>query len=94
MPSRWVKGKSALRLNTPFNFVSTADTHGGNSGSPTLNTKGEIVGILFDGNLESLPNNFVFTDETARSIHVSGQGIVEALRKIYRANRIVKELGQ
>jgi len=94
LPSRWVKGKSSLRLNTPFNFVSTADTHGGNSGSPTLNTKGEIVGILFDGNLESLPNNFVFTDETARSIHVSGQGIVEALRKIYRANRIVKELGQ
>ncbi len=94
LPSRWVKGKSALRLDTSFNFVSTADTHGGNSGSPTLNTKGEIVGILFDGNIEGLPNNFVFTDDTARSVHVSSQGIVEALRKIYRAKRIVKELGQ
>jgi hypothetical protein len=92
LPARWVKGKSALRLNTPFNFVSTVDTHGGNSGSPTLNTKGEVVGILFDGNMEGLPNNFVFTDEQARSVHVSSQGILEALRKIYRADRIVKEL--
>jgi len=92
LPERWVKSKSALRLNTPFNFVSTADTHGGNSGSPTLNSKGELVGILFDGNLEGLPNNFVFTDESARSIHVSGLGIIEALRKVYHADRVVKEL--
>ncbi len=92
MPPRWVQGKSRLRLETPFNFVSTADTHGGNSGSPTLNTKGEIVGILFDGNLEGLPNNFIYTDERARSIHVSNLGILEALRKIYRADRVVKEL--
>ncbi len=92
LPERWVKSKSALRLNTPFNFVSTADTHGGNSGSPTLNSKGELVGILFDGNLEGLPNNFVFTDERARSIHVSGLGIIEALRKVYHADRVVKEL--
>lgn len=94
LPARWVKSKSALRLNTPFNFVTTADTHGGNSGSPTVNDKGEVVGILFDGNLEGLPNNFVFTDEQARSVHVSSQGILEALRKIYRADRIVKELGK
>jgi hypothetical protein len=92
LPARWVQRKSALRLDTPFNFVSTADTHGGNSGSPTLNAKGEIVGILFDGNLEGLPNNFVFTDEQARSIHVSSQGILEALRKVYRADRVVNEL--
>jgi hypothetical protein len=92
LPARWLKGKSALRLNTSFDFVTTADTHGGNSGSPTLNTKGEVVGILFDGNMEGLPNNFVFTDEQARSVHVSSQGILEALRKIYRADRIVKEL--
>ena len=94
LPARWLKGKSALRLTTPFNFVTTADTHGGNSGSPTLNTKGEVVGILFDGNIEGLPNNFVFTDQQARSVHVSSQGILEALRKIYRADRIVKELGK
>jgi hypothetical protein len=94
LPARWLKGKSAVRLTTPFNFVTTADTHGGNSGSPTLNTKGEVVGILFDGNMEGLPNNFVFTDQQARSVHVSSQGILEALRKIYRADRIVKELGK
>lgn len=92
LPASWVRRKPALRLDTPFNFVSTADTHGGNSGSPTLNTKGEVVGILFDGNLEGLPNNFVFTDEQARSIHVSSQGILEALRKVYRADRVVNEL--
>lgn len=94
LPKRWVTAKSALKLDTPFDFVSTADTHGGNSGSPTLNTKGEIVGILFDGNIEGLPNRFIFTDRQARSVHVASQGIVEALRSVYKASRILKELGQ
>jgi hypothetical protein len=93
LPPRWVKGRTKLNLATPFNFVSTADTHGGNSGSPTVNTKGEIVGILFDGNLESLPDRFVFTDERARSVHVAVQGIVEALGNIYGAERLFGELG-
>jgi len=93
LPQRWVKSKGRLNLATPFNFVSTADTHGGNSGSPTVNTKGEIVGVLFDGNLESLPDRFLYTDERARSVHVAVQGIVEALRTVYGAGRLLDELG-
>jgi hypothetical protein len=93
LPPRWVKVKSAIKLDTPFNFVSTADTHGGNSGSPTVNGNGEIVGILFDGNIEGLPNRFVYTEAQARSVHVASQGIVEALRKVYKADRILAEIG-
>ena len=93
LPGRWVKAKGKLNLSTPFDFVSTADTHGGNSGSPTVNTKGEIVGILFDGNIESLPDRFVYTDTQSRSIHVAAQGIVEALRNVYAAQRVLSELG-
>ncbi|HBY60799.1 MAG TPA: serine protease [Solibacterales bacterium] len=93
LPPSWVAAKPAVRLNTPFNFVGTADTHGGNSGSPTINTKGEVIGILFDGNIEGLPNRFLFTDEMARSVHVASQGIIEALRAVYKADRLLAELG-
>ena len=93
IPERWLKAKSQVELKTHLNFVSTADTHGGNSGSATLNTKGEVVGILFDGNIEGLPNRFVFTDRQARSVHVSSEGIIEALRSVYKADRLLKELG-
>jgi len=92
LPARWLKAKQALNLKTPFNFVTTCDTHGGNSGSPTINTRGEVIGILFDGNLEGLPNRFVYRDERERSIHVASQGIVESLRKVYRADRLLAEL--
>jgi hypothetical protein len=93
LPQRWLDAKSKIVLKTPFNFVSTTDTHGGNSGSPTINTKGELNGILFDGNIEGLPNRFVFTDTQARSVHVAGQGIIEALRHVYGASTLLKELG-
>ena len=93
LPQRWLDAKDKLNLSTPYNFVTTTDTHGGNSGSPTVDEKNEIVGILFDGNIEGLPNRFVFTDAVARSVHVASQGIVEALRKVYKADRVVKELG-
>ena len=93
LPQRWLDAKPALDLSTPLNFVTTTDTHGGNSGSPTVDEKNEVIGILFDGNIESLPNRFVFTDAIARSVHVASQGIVEALRKVYKADRVVKELG-
>jgi len=59
LPPSWLQAKSKLKMTTPFNFVTTVDSHGGNSGSPTINTKGEVIGILFDGNIESLPNRFV-----------------------------------
>lgn len=93
LPERWLAAKSRLDLQTPLNFVTTADTHGGNSGSPTVNIHGEIVGILFDGNLESLPDRFVYTDTQARSIHVASQAVIEALRKVYRAEALLQELG-
>ncbi len=92
LPASWLAAKGKLNPKTPFNFVSTHDTHGGNSGSPTLNTKGEMVGILFDGNIEGLPNRFVFTDKMARSVHVASQGILESLRTVYKADTLVKEL--
>ena len=92
LPGRWLEAKSRLNLSTPFNFAGTTDTHGGNSGSPTVNAKGEIVGILFDSNLEKLPNEFVYTDTESRSVHVASQGIVEALRVVYKADGLLKEL--
>jgi hypothetical protein len=93
IPESWLKAKGALNLKTPFNFAATADIHGGNSGSATLDTKGEIVGIVFDSNIEALPNRFVYTDAQARSVHVASQGIIEALRKVYSAANVLKELG-
>ena len=93
LPPSWEKAKSSLNLSTPFDFVTTVDSHGGNSGSPTVDTKGELIGILFDGNIESLPNRFVYTDEVSRSVHVASQGIIEALRKVYKADRLLKEIG-
>ena len=92
LPKRWIEKRDALNLSTPYNFVSTVDTHGGNSGSPTVNTKGELVGILFDGNLEGLPNRFVFRDKMERSVHVAGQAIIESLSDMYGADRILNEL--
>lgn len=93
LPASWLKRKNDLNPNRPFNFVTTADIHGGNSGSPTVNTRGEVIGIVFDGNIESLPNRYVFEETQARSVHVASQGIIEALQKIYQADRLLKELG-
>jgi len=92
LPQRWRDGKSKLDLSTPFNFVSTADTIGGNSGSPVLNRAGEFVGINFDRNRFGLVRNFVYTDEQARHISVHAKGIWEALRCLYDCPPLVKEL--
>jgi hypothetical protein len=92
LPKRWRENKTKLDLTTPFNFVSTADTIGGNSGSPVLNRAGEFVGINFDRNRHGLVRNFVYTDEQARHIAVHSRGILEALRKLYDADSLVKEL--
>ena len=88
----WLKMKSKLNLQTPLNFVSTADIIGGNSGSPTLNKAGEVVGIIFDGNIQSLVLNFYYDNRQARAVSVDSRGIIEALRNIYGANGLADEL--
>lgn len=92
LPESWMKSKSGLNLKTPLNFVSTADIIGGNSGSPTVNKKGEVVGIIFDGNIQSLAWNFAYSDKQARAVSVDSRGIQEALRKIYGAGALADEL--
>jgi hypothetical protein len=81
-----------LDLKTPFNFVSTSDTIGGNSGSPVLNRAGELVGVNFDRNRHGLVRNFVYTDVQARHISVHSRGVLEALRALYGAEALLAEL--
>jgi len=88
----WPKMKSKLSLETPLNYVSTADIIGGNSGSPTVNKAGEVVGIIFDGNIQSLVLNFYYDNRQARAVQVDSRGIIEALRKIYGADALANEL--
>jgi Peptidase S46 len=92
LPESWMNAKAKLDLRTPLNFVSTPDIIGGNSGSPTVNKKGEVVGIIFDGNIQSLPWNFAFSDTQGRAVSVDSRGIQEALRKIYGASALADEL--
>lgn len=92
LPPRWTSKRTAINLRTPFNFVSTNDIIGGNSGSPTINKRGELVGLIFDGNIQSLVGNFEFDESVNRSISVDSRGMLEVLRKVFGANAIVNEL--
>ncbi len=92
LPESWLKAKSSIDLNTPFDTVSTPDIIGGNSGSPVINKKAEVVGIIFDGNIVSLPWNFEYGDKVGRSVEVDSRAILESIRKIYHADALANEL--
>jgi hypothetical protein len=91
-PASWDKAKSRLNLRTPFDLVTTNDIVGGNSGSPLVNRKGEVVGIAFDGNLDSLPGYFVYDGGVNRTVCVDSRAIIEALRTVYAADALADEL--
>jgi hypothetical protein len=92
LPKSWLEGKDKLDLTVPFNFVSTNDIIGGNSGSPVINQKAEIVGLVFDGNIQSLGGAFGFDETVNRTVSVSSRGILETMKKIYNVDRILEEI--
>ena len=92
IPKRWLDRKSKLNPNTPFNFVSTADIIGGNSGSPVVNKNNEFVGIIFDGNIQSLVLDCIYTEKQARAVSVDSAIITEAIRNVYDAGPLMDEI--
>lgn len=93
LPDRWKKPSVTLDLGTPLNFVSTNDIIGGNSGSPVLNINLEVVGLAFDSNIEGMgSNDFILDSERARAVSVDSRGMIESLRHVYKADRLVREL--
>ena len=92
LPDRWLSPPESFDLSTPLNFVSSTDIIGGNSGSPVIDQNLQVVGLIFDGNIESLPGDYIYLPEENRSVAVDVRGILEALEGIYKADRIVEEL--
>ncbi len=92
LPARWTEKKASLNLQTPFNFVTTSDTIGGNSGSPIINRRAELVGLNFDRNIHGLVGNFIYDETQKRNIGVHSRGMIEALRQVYGATELADEL--
>ncbi len=92
LPQRWVDGKSKLDLATPMDFVMSCDIIGGNSGSPVINRNADLVGLIFDGNIESLPGALVYDGSKNRAVAVHSAAMIEALRKLYGAGKLADEL--
>ncbi|MFO7524749.1 MAG: S46 family peptidase [Ignavibacteriaceae bacterium] len=92
LPERWLNPPADFDLATPYNFVSTNDIIGGNSGSPVINKNAEVVGLAFDGNIQGLPGNFIFRTEENRTVSVHSKGMYEAIDKVYRLKRLSTEL--
>ena len=92
LPNSWTEKRESIAAETPFNFVSTADIIGGNSGSPVVNKDLELVGLIFDGNIQSLTGDYFFSDKQARATSVHSSAIREALKTIYGAQRILQEI--
>ena len=89
---RWVEAKALLNPKTPFDLVTTNDIVGGNSGSAMVNRKGELVGLIFDGNIQSLPGYVYYDESVNRAVSVDSRLIVEALRKVYKADALADEI--
>ncbi len=89
---RWVEAWKQLDLTTPYNFAYSADTIGGNSGSPVVNPKGEVVGLNFDGNQEKLGNRYLYDPRTMRAVAVDTRALLHVLDKVFGAPHLVKEL--
>lgn len=92
LPESFREARERVEMETSLNFVTTNDITGGNSGSPMIDRDGRVVGVAFDGNIEQLPNEFLFRTGTARTVGVHGGGITEALRSVYRAESLLEEL--
>lgn len=92
LPKLWINPPKEFRLETPFNFISTCDISGGSSGSPVINRNAEIVGLAFDGNIESLPGDFIYTSEVPQMVSVDSEALKEAIKNLYKAKRLSEEL--
>ncbi len=89
---RWLNAPDEFDFSTPFNFVTTNDAVGGNSGSPIINKNAEVVGVAFDGNIQSLPGDFIYDPEVNRSVGVHSAGMLEAIKNLYEFERLADEL--